>query len=458
VYRDLKAELDELGVRFLSSDKPYANVHRETAVKVFTDIEQTLEGISSVSANDARGWVKLVEFYKRISPFVHPFFYSEMPSSSAFGRALALLVGNPPSDVFRFAKLLGQSSSAFAKQFFVTPEMASVFQAWAYHLDFPPEKSGGALFAFISAMSAHVNGMRVAKGGAGKVSEGLRVLIERAGGVVMTESEVSQIIIRRSRAVGVRTNDGTELTARRAIVANVTTRNLFGKLIDPSSLPHNFVRRAQNFRYGPGTFVMHLALGRPLDWKLGSDLSQFGYVHLNVTESEIRGSYTSSMEGKLPTRPLLIVSQTTHIDPSRAPAGKHVMRVHVRTVPGRISGDAGGKIDARGWKAAKEPFAERILDLVEEAAPNLRESILGTAVETPHDIELQNPNFIDGDCVGGSHHLGQNFLFRPFLGWSNYKTPIGGLYMVGASTWPGGGVNAASGYLLARKLGVFSNV
>jgi phytoene dehydrogenase-like protein len=451
-YRELKPDLDALGVRFLSGDKPYASVNRDRALKVFTDIDRTVEGVSSLSADDALGWLKLVEFYKRISSSVQPFFYTEMPSAAAFARACEMAIGNRPTDVLRFARLLGQSSSAFAKQSFATPDVVSVFQAWAYHLDFPPEKSGGALFAFISAMSAHVHGMRVAEGGAGKVSEGLRTLIERAGGLVMTRSEVDQIVVRQSRAVGVRTHEGKELTAKRAIVANVTTRNLFGKLIKPSELPSRFLKRAQSFRYGPGTFVLHLALARMPSWKLGSDLSQFGYVHLNVSEAEIQQTYADCSEGRLPARPLLVVSQTTHVDPSRAPAGKHVMRVHVRTVPGQIAGDAANKISARDWQGAKEPFAEQILDLVEEAAPDLRECIIRTAVETPQDIERENPNFIGGDCVSGSHHLNQNFFLRPFWGWSNYKTPIGGLFMIGASTWPGGGVNGASGYLLARRL------
>jgi phytoene dehydrogenase-like protein len=451
-YRELKSDLDALGVSFLSADKPYASIHRDHAVRVFTDPGRTAESIATLSSRDAQGWLDLVEFYKRISPSVHPFFYTEMPSTAALARASEMVLGNHPADVWRFAALLRQSSTSFAKRYFQTPDVISVFQAWGYHLDFPPQKAGGALFAFISAMSAHVHGMRMAQGGAGRVSEGLRTLIERAGGLVLTNSEVSQIVVRRSRAVGVRTRDGKELTAGRAIVANVTTRNLFGKLVDPSDLPRGFLKRANGFCYGPGTFIIHLALNRVPDWKMGADLNEFGYVHLNVGEAEIHETYENSIIGKLPVRPLLVVSQTTHIDPSRAPHGKHVMRIHVRTVPGRITGDAGNEITARDWKDAKEPFMRRILDLVEEAAPDLRECIIGTAVETPQDIECENPNFVGGDCVSGSHHLAQNFFLRPFWGWSNYRTPVDGLFMIGASTWPGGGVNGASGYLVAQKL------
>jgi phytoene dehydrogenase-like protein len=128
------------------------------------------------------------------------------------------------------------------------------------------------------------------------------------------------------------------------------------------------------------------------------------------------------------------------------------MRVHVRTAPGAILGDSVGQILEKDWQAAREPFAERVLGQVEQAIPDLRACISAVAIETPQDIERENPNFVGGDCVSGSHHLGQNFFFRPMFGWSNYKTPIRGLFMIGASTWPGGGVNGASGYMVAQRL------
>jgi phytoene dehydrogenase-like protein len=277
-------------------------------------------------------------------------------------------------------------------------------------------------------------------------------MVETAGGRVMTATQVDRIVVKGGRACAVHTHTGEEMSARYAVVGNVTVRNLFGKLLSPNDIGGRFRRRAQRYRYGPGTFIIHLALDRMPDWRAADDLARFNYVHLNGSDAEIEQTYQASLRGLLPTRPLLVVSQTTPIDPSRAPPGKHVIRVHVRTVPARIEGDTAGKISARNWVDAKHAFAERILDLVAEKAPNLRTCIVAQHIETPQDIENENPNFVDGDCVSGSHHLGQNFFFRPLLGWSNYVTPIEGLYMIGASTWPGGGVNAGSGYLLARKL------
>jgi phytoene dehydrogenase-like protein len=93
-----------------------------------------------------------------------------------------------------------------------------------------------------------------------------------------------------------------------------------------------------------------------------------------------------------------------------------------------------------------------VLDKLEQYAPGARERLLDWTVLGPDDLERHNPNLVGGDSVGGSHHLSQNLLFRPVPGWSSYQTPVDRLYMVGAGTWPGAGVNAISGRLVARMI------
>lgn len=236
------------------------------------------------------------------------------------------------------------------------------------------------------------------------------------------------------------------------MIANVTPSLLFGCLVPEDELPSGFFRRIRRFRYGPGTFVLHLALDRKLEWRAAEDLANFSYVHLCASREEIGRTYAQSLSGTLPDRPLLIVSQTTVIDPSRAPAGRHVARVHVRAVPAEIRDDAAGRIDGRDWPAATEPFADRLIDLVAEHAPNIKDALLARHAVSPLDLESQNPNLVGGDCVSGSHHLDQNYWRRPLPGWSRYGTPVKQLHMIGASTWPGGGILGTSGHLLARRL------
>ena len=72
---------------------------------------------------------------------------------------------------------------------------------------------------------------------------------------------------------------------------------------------------------------------------------------------------------------------------------------------------------------------------------------------SPLDLERENPNLVGGDQICGSHHLSQNFLFRPVRGLARWNTPVEKLYLVGAATWPGAGVGAGSGFMLAQQLG-----
>lgn len=100
----------------------------------------------------------------------------------------------------------------------------------------------------------------------------------------------------------------------------------------------------------------------------------------------------------------------------------------------------------------KEAYAERVLDKLAHYAPNVRDVLSKKIVLSPSDLEEDNPNLVGGDSVSGSHHLHQNYAFRPVAGYSNYHTPIKNLYMVGAAAWPGVGLNGTSGYLFANKL------
>ena len=150
---------------------------------------------------------------------------------------------------------------------------------------------------------------------------------------------------------------------------------------------------------------------------------------------------------------MLVVGQPTAVDPSRAPAGKHVLWVQVRVLPAEISGDAAGEIAPAHWDEVKERYADRVIATIESYAPGLRQKILGRSVFSPLDLERENPNLVGGDQICGSHHLSQNFVFRPARGFARWNTPVEKLHLVGAATWPGAGVGAGSGFLLAQQLG-----
>ena len=121
-----------------------------------------------------------------------------------------------------------------------------------------------------------------------------------------------------------------------------------------------------------------------------------------------------------------------------------------------IKGDAKGELeppaDGRWNSAFAERYADRIVARLTELAPNLQDSVIARRVLSPRDLEQLNVNLVGGDPYGGHCGLEQSMLFRPLPAVKNHRTPIKGLYHIGASTHPGPGLGGMSGYLLAKSL------
>jgi phytoene dehydrogenase-like protein len=73
-------------------------------------------------------------------------------------------------------------------------------------------------------------------------------------------------------------------------------------------------------------------------------------------------------------------------------------------------------------------------------------------VHSPADIERANVNLVGGDIYSGSCALDQNLLWRPRPTLPGHRTPVQGLWHIGASTHPGPGLGAGSGTIVANEL------
>ena len=67
----------------------------------------------------------------------------------------------------------------------------------------------------------------------------------------------------------------------------------------------------------------------------------------------------------------------------------------------------------------------------------------------PHDLQARNANLLGGDVGGGSYRLRQ-LLFRPIPSANPYRTPLRGLYLGSAATFPGGAVHGVCGDAAAQ--------
>ncbi|MCD6727085.1 MAG: NAD(P)/FAD-dependent oxidoreductase, partial [Solirubrobacteraceae bacterium] len=453
VWARIGADLERLGLRYAHTDAPYSNVFPGgRSLKVYGDPQRTLAGLREHAVADADGWAELHGLFGRYAPTIFKGLGTPLPSWQAAGWAAGALKELGPSGALRLAQLLLASTRDLGDAYLSTPEARALMACWGLHLDFGPDVSGGAMIPFVESFADMEAGMSIVEGGASRLIDALCALLAEHGGEVRTGVDVARIRVEGGRARGVELASGEPIDAAEAIVASVTPTALYGRLLSDAPVPEAVRRAAGRFTYGPGTMMLHLALSDRVPWEAGEELQRFAYVHIGPYVEDLADTYTAARNGLLPRDPMLVVGQTSTVDPTRAPEGTHVLWVQVRALPAQIRGDAAGEIAERSWAAAGEPYAERVMAKLERYAPGLGGLVRARAVLTPADLERRNPNLVGGDCISGSHHLRQNFLWRPLPGLSRYATPFDGLFMTGASTWPGGGVTGIPGMLAAEQV------
>jgi phytoene dehydrogenase-like protein len=445
------AELAGHGLEFVPVAQPFASAFPDrTWLGIGMDAGANRARIAALSTDDAAVWGQLSDAFPKESADILALLGSPMQKRALARFVWGLWRRRGLSGAQDFARFLLQSPRAWVEETFESAPLRATLAAWGMHLDHPPDSAGGAIFPYLEGMAAQAFGMVIGKGGADTITRALVAAIRARGGVVECSAPVVQIRHADGRAQGIALADGRQIDARRAVIAGVAPRALVRLT---GGLGHaGFDRRMDRFSHAPGTMMIHLAMDALPDWAAGAELQGFAYVHLAPSLDQMARTYQQARAGLLPDEPVIVVGQPTVFDPSRAPAGKHVLWLQVRMVPGTIQGDAANRIMARDWAEAAEPMAERALDIVERYAPGTRARILGRRIVSPLELEVDNPNLVGGDQICGSHHLAQQFLFRPALGHADGSTPIRGLHLTGAAVWPGAGTGAGSGYLLARKL------
>ncbi|MGE3305172.1 MAG: phytoene desaturase family protein [Rhizobiaceae bacterium] len=453
-HRKYANELKSAGLEFAPVADCFASAFPDGRwFGVSIDIEKTTARLAAFSPADADAWRRLVAAFPAEAEHIFRLLGSPMGVLPLAGFAWKLWRKKGFSGLQDTVRLLLSSPRAWLDENFESPQVKATLAAWGMHLDFAPDIGGGAVFPYLESMANQSFGMVLGKGGADTMIKALAGMVESAGGTIVAGADVAEILTEGGKATGIRLASGETHLARRAVIAGVAPGALPARLLRNGSGDAGFDAAMKTFRHAPGTMMIHLALDDLPQWAAGEELRSFAYVHLAPTLEAMAAVYQQATAGMLPAEPVLVVGQPTAVDPTRAPPGKHVLWVQVRMLPATISGDAAGKIAPAHWDAVKEQYADRVLDIIERYAPGLRGKVLGRSVFSPLDLERENPNLVGGDQICGSHHLSQNFLFRPARGHARWNTPVDRLHLVGAATWPGAGTGAGSGFLLAQQIG-----
>ncbi|MFD1091954.1 phytoene desaturase family protein [Providencia vermicola] len=452
-YQEYQSELHKNGFDIVTSDRPYSNVFPDgDGIGVYQDRAKTDAMFRKYSPQDADSFWALLSYFQKTVGHFAPLMQMELPSFKAAKQLFSMVRHLGMGESLNLAQLILKSTRQFSEDYFTHPKTRALFIPWAFHLDYGPDVTGGATFSFLESLSDHLNGLSISRGGVGNLMHSIARIIENHGGKVLRQKEVTEIIIENGKAIGVKTTSGQTFGAKKAVIGNITPTQIVNSLIKEQHLPSSYIQKAKRYRYGAGTMMLHFALDKPLEWNAGEDFSNFGYVHIGPYTDDISATFDQAQRGILPDSPMLVVGQQSRSDRTRAPEGKETLWVQVRALPFAPTADSRNEIAIGDWGSMKQQYAERVIDKIADYAPNIKHNILDYAVLSPADLMRHNRNLVNGDSVSGSHQLSQNYLFRPFPGHSRYRTPIKNLWMIGAATWPGAGLNAISGYLVAEHI------
>jgi phytoene dehydrogenase-like protein len=437
-------DLGPYGLRLLHAPLPAAHPFPgNQAAALARSADETAASVDKLHHGDGEAWLGLDRDYSDLIELLLRAQMARWPLREA--AAMWRRLGGVQAAV-GFARTLLQGASVVAERF--ESEQARAFLvAPAMHADLAPEQPGTAVYALLLNLIGQRHGMPVAQGGTGAASEALAAKLRDAGGEIHTGRRVDRIVVNGGRATGAEAG-GELFEARRALLAAVHPE-LVVQLAGPESFPASALAQVRGFRRGVGTFKVDWALDGPVPWST-EECRRAGVVHLGDTVRAMSRAAWEAAHGLLPARPTLILGQPTLADPSRAPAGKHVLwgYSHAPAVP---AGDALRPRAKGEWSRSGASFLERVELAIEAHAPGFRELILARRAWTPADLETTDPNLLGGDIITGSFAIDQQLLFRPGPAWWRWGSPVKGLYLASAGAPPGGGVHGACGDLAAAQ-------
>lgn len=334
----------------------------------------------------------------------------------------------------RLATRFAVSTAGLSKRWFRSAAARRVLPGLAMHADVGPDELTGAALGYTLGLTATTVGYPVPQGGAQKLTNALVTLFELSGGQVRLGARVARIVVRGRRAAAVQLENGDEIPARFAIVADTSPTALFLDLVPREAVPSWVLSRARRYRYASGTFKIDWALAGQVPW-LNHDARHAATVHVGESIDDLSRFTRAVRQGSLPERPYLVVGQQSLIDATRAPLGAQTLYAYTH-VPSRL---------APGWADLRDNFADRIEARIEALAPGFRSLILARRALTPEDLERTNENLVGGDLGGGSQRWTQQLFLRPFFPAFRYRMPLAGLYLCSSSTHPGAGTHGMCG-------------
>jgi len=283
------------------------------------------------------------------------------------------------------------------------------------------------------------------EGGMGGVASAMAKAATAFGATIRTNTRVAKVKLDAAgNAKGVVLESGEEITAR-VVVTSLHPKTAFLDHVGKENLPDDFARDIEHWKTRSGVVKINLALAELPDFTAnpGTNLQEHhtGSVEMAPSMEYIERAFIDAREGRPATRPFSDGVIPTSFDKTLCPEGYHIMSLFTQWVPQDWS--------QQPHKEELEKYADRMIDVYNEVAPNFKSSIIHRDVVGPYEME-HDYGLIGGNIFHGELSLEQLFHMRPAPGFADYRTPIQNLYYASSATHAGGGVCGIPGMQAAK--------
>lgn len=315
-----------------------------------------------------------------------------------------------PKEHSHFYDWMNKTYKQKLDEYFTNEDLKTLLCALLGYLGTEPEKTP-ASSALTAVVSYYLHGGYFPKGGAQRFANSLKKFIEHNGGEVLTRHRVDKILVENRKVKGVKVEN--KIFTAPIVVANANAKTTFLELVGEENLDKKFIEYIKRLKMSPSCFMVFL----------GVDMDLSGYP--TIIED-------------LDERISIVVNSNT--DPSLAPKGKASVTI--------LTGANYHDFPERGTKEyleKKREFAEMLIKKAEKIIPNLSKHIVVQDAATPKTLERYT-SMPEGAIYAFDQSIDTK---RPY-----FKTPIKGLYLASASTFPGGGIEAVmiSGIICANDI------
>ncbi len=457
VIRDLR--LADFGLKMVACDPGVQTAMPDgRVISWWSDPDRMRAELKQKAPEDADRFFEIEEELQRLAAYIQPFFLEAPPDPGRRGmsRLFELLRfgkrfrGISETEISGLVQFMTGSLGKFLDDNFnseLTKRLILSNSLYGKHGGpYQPGTAMGLLFHLLVGGEEERQGFAGhVLGGMGSITEAMANSCRAAGVDIRTDCPVARINQVNGKVRGVTLDDGNTIEAP-TVVSNADPKRTFLGLLAASGLSDDFRRDVENIKMAGPCGKVNLVLAeepRVQGMPEEHTPAQRSLFTLAPSLQEAEDNYNASARGELGDDLWVDCVVASNVDPQLAADGRHVMTCFVQYLPYALK--------QGNWSQRRDELGDKVVDIIGRYAPNVPSSVIARKVYTPLDLE-ETFGITEGNIFHGDINLAQMFFMRPLPGWSRYQTPIGGLYLCGSGTHPGGGVTGAPGHNAAKRI------